>query len=40
MNGAGSTVTVSLASDHGRGILFADVAWRGNQINQIRYFPA
>ncbi len=40
MNGAGSTVTVSLASDQGRGILFADVAWRGNQINQIRYFPA
>ncbi|OSC40558.1 ketosteroid isomerase family protein [Mycobacterium decipiens] len=40
VNGAGSTVTVSLASDHGRGILFADVAWRGNQINRIRYFPS
>ncbi|OBF17325.1 transporter [Mycobacterium kubicae] len=38
--GAGSTVTVSVASDHGRGILFADVAWRGHQINEIRYFPA
>jgi hypothetical protein len=38
--GAGSTVTVSLATDHGRGILFADVAWRGNEINRIRYFPA
>ena len=37
--GAGSTVTVSLATDHGRGILFADVAWRGNEINRIRYFP-
>jgi len=38
--GAGSTVTLSLASDHGRGILFADVAWRGNAINRVRYFPA
>ena len=38
--GAGSTVAVSVASDHGRGILFADVAWRGNKINRIRYFPA
>ncbi|OBJ49334.1 ketosteroid isomerase family protein [Mycobacterium sp. 1423905.2] len=38
--GAGSTVTVSLATDHGRGIIFVDVAWRGNQINEIRYFPA
>jgi hypothetical protein len=37
--GAGSTVTVSLATDHGRGVLFADVAWRGNEINRIRYFP-
>jgi transport factor 2 (NTF2)-like protein len=40
MNGAGSTVTVSVASGHGRGIMFADLAWRGNEINQIRYFPA
>ncbi len=38
--GAGSTVTVSLASGHGRGILFADVAWRGNEITGIRYFPS
>jgi Nuclear transport factor 2 (NTF2) domain len=40
MNGAGPTVTVSFNSDHGRGIMFADVAWRGNAINRIRYFPA
>lgn len=38
--GAGSTVVVSVASDRGRGIVFADVAWRGNQINAVRYFPA
>lgn len=38
--GAGSTVTVSVASEHRRGILFADVAWRGNAINRLRYFPA
>ena len=38
--GAGSTVAVSLNSGHGRGIMFADVAWRGNAINRIRYFPA
>jgi len=38
--GAGSTVVVSVASDHGRGIVFADVAWRGNQIDAVRYFPA
>ena len=37
---AGRTVAVSLNSGHGRGIVFADVAWRGNAINQIRYFPA
>ncbi len=37
---AGSAVAVSLASGHGRGILFADVAWRGDQINGIRYFPS
>jgi hypothetical protein len=40
MNSAGSTVTVSLNSAHGRGIMFADVAWRGNAINRLRYFPA
>lgn len=38
--GAGSTVVVSVASDHGRGIAFADVARRGNQITAVRYFPA
>jgi hypothetical protein len=40
MNSAGPTVTVSLNSGHGRGIMFADVAWRADAINQIRYFPA
>lgn len=40
MIGSGSTVTVSLDSDHGRGILFADVAWRGDAITRVRYFPA
>jgi hypothetical protein len=40
MNSAGHTVTVSLNSGHGRGILFADVAWRGNAIKAVRYFPA
>ncbi|QUR67881.1 ketosteroid isomerase family protein [Mycobacterium spongiae] len=39
VNGAGPTVTVSVASDHGRAIMFADVAWRGKQINRIQYFP-
>ncbi len=38
--GAGHTVVVSLHADHGRGIVFADVAWRGNAINRIGYFPA
>jgi hypothetical protein len=38
--GAGPTVGVSLNSGHGRGMVFADVAWRGNTINRIRYFPA
>lgn len=40
MIGAGSTVTVSIASDRGRGILFAEVGWRGNRINRIRYFAS
>jgi hypothetical protein len=40
MNSAGSTVAVSLNSGHGRAIMFADVAWRGNAIDRIRYFPA
>lgn len=38
--GAGSTVTTSLSSAHGRGVMFADVAWRGNAIDRIGYFPA
>lgn len=38
--GAGPTVAVSLNSDHGRGILFADVGWRAHAINRVRYFPA
>jgi SnoaL-like domain len=38
--GSGPTVVVSVASDRGRGILFADVARKGNEITQIRYFPA
>jgi hypothetical protein len=40
MIGSGTTVTVSLNSDHGRGIMFADVAWRGDAITGVRYFPA
>ncbi len=40
INSAGSTVAVSLNSAHGRAIVFADVAWRGDAINRIRYFPA
>jgi hypothetical protein len=40
MNSAGTTVTVSLNSAHGRGIMFADVAWQGKAINRVRYFPA
>jgi hypothetical protein len=40
VNGAGSTVTVGLNSTHGRGILFADTARRGNSIIRLRYFPA
>ncbi|KLO32505.1 nuclear transport factor 2 family protein [Mycobacterium haemophilum] len=39
MNSAGSTVAVSLAG-HERGIMFADVARRGNAINRVRYFPS
>jgi len=38
--GAGSTVAVGLNSTHGRGILFAGMAWRANTVNQLRYFPA
>lgn len=39
MNSAGSTIAVSLAG-HGRGIMLADVAWRGSEINRVRYFPS
>lgn len=38
--GAGATVAVSVESARGRGIVFVDVAWPGNAINRIRYFPA
>ncbi|OBI18464.1 ketosteroid isomerase family protein [Mycobacterium sp. E2497] len=37
--GAGPTVTISVNSGHGRGILFADMGWRGGTIDRIRYFP-
>jgi SnoaL-like domain len=36
---AGSTVAASITSAQGRGIMFADVARRGNEIRRIRYFP-
>jgi hypothetical protein len=38
--GAGSTVAVSVGSARGRGIVFVDVAWPGNAIDRVRYFPA
>jgi hypothetical protein len=38
--GAGATIAASVNSAHGRGIMFLDVAWPGNAINGIRYFPA
>ena len=37
---AGSTVAASITSAQGRGVMFADVARRGNEIRRIRYFPA
>jgi hypothetical protein len=40
MTSAGPTVAVALTSGHGRAIVFADVATRGNAIDRIRYFPA
>ena len=40
INSAGPTVTISVKSGHGRAIMFADMAWRGDVINRIRYFPA
>ncbi|BBA88588.1 MULTISPECIES: nuclear transport factor 2 family protein [Mycobacterium] len=40
MIGSGSTVTVSVVTDHGRGIMFAELPWRGNEIHRVRYFPS
>lgn len=40
MTSAGSIVAVSIATSHGRGILFVDVAWWSRTINQVCYFPA
>jgi Nuclear transport factor 2 (NTF2) domain len=37
---AGSTVAASVTSAQGRGVMFADVAQRRNEIRRIRYFPA
>ena len=37
---AGSTVAASITSRQGRGVIFADVARRRNEIRRIRYFPA
>jgi hypothetical protein len=37
--GAGSTVAASITSAQGRGVMFADVARRDNEIRRIRYFP-
>lgn len=37
---AGTTVAASITSQHGRGIMFADVARRRNEIRRIRYLPA
>jgi Nuclear transport factor 2 (NTF2) domain len=37
---AGSTVAASITSRQGRGVMFADVARRRNEIRRIRYFPA
>jgi hypothetical protein len=37
---AGCTVAASITSQQGRGVIFADVARRRNEIRRIRYFPA
>jgi hypothetical protein len=37
---AGATVAASVTSQHGRGVMFADVARRRNEIRRIRYFAA
>lgn len=39
MVGAGSTVAVSVRSQHRRAVLFAEPARRGDVITAIRYFP-
>jgi hypothetical protein len=39
MIGAGPTVVASIAAEHGRGVLFADLTRRGDAITRIRYFP-
>ncbi len=36
---AGSTVAASITSAQGRGVMFVDIARRGNEIHRIRYFP-
>ena len=36
---AGSTVAASVAAGQHRGVVFADVARRGNGIQRVRYFP-
>lgn len=40
MIGAGPTVAASITSMHGRGVLFADVARRADEIRRVRYFSA
>ncbi|MEB4212208.1 ketosteroid isomerase family protein [Mycobacterium sp. 94-17] len=37
--GAGPTVALSLNSGHGRAIVFAEVARRGDAITRVTYFP-
>ncbi len=37
---AGCTVAASVASQQGRGVMFADVVRRRNEIRRVRYFPA
>ena len=36
---AGSTIAASITSAQERGVMFADIARRGNEIHRIRYFP-
>ena len=36
---AGCTIAASITSAQERGVMFADVARRGNEIHRIRYFP-